>query len=40
MPTETIELMVDAGKATPGPAVAQKLGPIGINLGEVMNKIN
>jgi len=40
MPTETIDLMVDAGNAKPGPATAQKLGPLGINIGEVMNKIN
>ena len=40
MPIETIDLMVDAGKAVPGPAVAQKLGPMGINIGEVINKIN
>lgn len=40
MPTETIDLMVEAGKAAPNPAVAQKLGPLGINIGEVMNQVN
>ncbi len=37
---ETIDMLVDGGKATPTPAVAQKLGPMKINIGEVMNKIN
>ena len=40
MPIETLDLMVDAGNAKPGPATAQKLGPMGINIGEVMNKVN
>ena len=40
MPSETIDLMVDAGHAKPNPSIAQKLGPMGINIGEVMNKIN
>jgi len=37
---ETIQLMVEGGKATPNAAVAQKLGPMGINIGEVMNQVN
>ena len=37
---ETIELMVDGGKAAPSPAISQKLGPLGINIGEVMNRVN
>ena len=40
MAIETIQLMVEGGKAVPGPAIAQKLGPMGINIGEVMNKVN
>jgi len=40
VPSETISLMVEGGKATPGPAVAQKLGPMGMNMKEVMDRIN
>ena len=40
MPIETLDLMVDAGNAKPGPATAQKLGPMGVNIAEVMNKVN
>ena len=32
--------MVEAGKATPGQAVSQKLGPMGIKISDVMNKVN
>ncbi len=40
MPIESIDLLIEGGKAAPGPAVAQKLGPAGINIGEVMSRIN
>lgn len=40
MPTETLNLMVEGGKVSPNPVTAQKLGPLGINIGEVMNQVN
>lgn len=36
----TIKLLVDGGAMKPGPAVAQQLGPMGINLGKVISDIN
>jgi large subunit ribosomal protein L11 len=36
----TIKLLVDAGDMKPGPAVAQQLGPMGINMGKVISDIN
>ena len=35
-----LKLLVDGGKMTPGPAVAQQLGPMGINMGEVISQVN
>ena len=35
-----IKLLVDAGDMKPGPALSQKLGPAGINIGKVMQEIN
>ena len=35
-----IKLIVDGGAMVPGPAVAQQLGPMGINLGKVIADIN
>ena len=35
-----IKLLVEGGKMTPGPAVAQQLGPMGINIGDVISKVN
>ena len=35
-----IKLLVDGGSMSPGPALAQKLGPLGINMGLVISKIN
>ncbi|HLD15455.1 MAG TPA: 50S ribosomal protein L11 [Candidatus Nanoarchaeia archaeon] len=37
---EKIEMIVEGGKAAPGPAVAQKLGPMKINIGQVMSDVN
>ena len=36
----TIKLMVDGGDMKPGPAVAQQLGPMGINVMQVITAIN
>ncbi len=35
-----IKLLVEGGSMTPGPAVGQKLGPIGINIGKVIQEVN
>jgi large subunit ribosomal protein L11 len=35
-----IKLLVDGGNMTPGPAVAQQLGPMGINIGQVISDVN
>ena len=40
MPKEKIDMIIEGGKASPTPAVAQKLGPMKINISEVMQKIN
>ena len=35
-----IKLLIEAGNMKPGPAVAQKLGPLGINIGKVIQQVN
>jgi len=35
-----IKLIVDGGAMKPGPAVAQQLGPMGINIGKVIEDVN
>jgi large subunit ribosomal protein L11 len=35
-----IEMLIEGGKATPGPPLGPALGPIGVNVVEVANKIN
>ncbi len=35
-----IKLLIDGGDMKPGPAIAQQLGPIGINIGQVISKVN
>ena len=35
-----VKLLVEGGNMTPGPAIAQQLGPMGINIGQVISKIN
>jgi large subunit ribosomal protein L11 len=35
-----IKLLVEGGNMTPGPAVAQQLGPMGVNMGKVISDIN
>jgi large subunit ribosomal protein L11 len=35
-----VKLIVDGGSMKPGPAVAQQLGPMGINLGKVIEEVN
>lgn len=40
MPEKTIDLMVQAGKATAGPPLGPALGHLGINIGQVVSEIN
>jgi large subunit ribosomal protein L11 len=35
-----IKLLIDGGDMKPGPAIAQQLGPLGINIGKVISDIN
>ncbi|MBU0894386.1 MAG: 50S ribosomal protein L11 [Nanoarchaeota archaeon] len=35
-----IKILAEGGSMSPGPALSQKLGPVGINIGEVINKVN
>ena len=37
---KTIDVIVDGGKATAGPPLGPALGPMGINAGQVVAKIN
>jgi large subunit ribosomal protein L11 len=37
---ETIEALVDAGKASGGPPLGPALGPLGVNIGEIIDEIN
>jgi large subunit ribosomal protein L11 len=36
----TIKILVDGGAMKPGPAIAQQLGPMGINIGKVISDVN
>jgi len=35
-----INLLVEGGNMQPGPALSQKLGPTGINVGQIIQKVN
>jgi large subunit ribosomal protein L11 len=35
-----IKLLVEGGNMKPGPALSQKLGPIGININQIIQKVN
>lgn len=35
-----IKLLTEGGNLTPGPALSQKLGPVGISMGVVIQKVN
>lgn len=37
---KTIEALVDAGQATPGPPLGPQLGPLGVNIKRVIDEIN
>lgn len=38
--TKTIEALVDAGQANPGPPLGPALGPLGVNIKAVIDEIN
>jgi len=40
MAKETIEVLIEGGKATAAPPLGPALGPIGVNIGQVVGKIN
>ena len=40
MAKETIEVLIEGGKATAGPPIGPALGPLGINIGQVVSEIN
>jgi large subunit ribosomal protein L11 len=40
MAKETVEILIDGGKATPGPPLGPALGPLGINMMQVVEQIN
>ncbi len=35
-----IKLLVDGGNMKPGPAIAQQIGPIGLNMGKIISEVN
>lgn len=35
-----IKLIIDGGSMKPGPAIAQQIGPMGINMGKVIQEVN
>ncbi len=35
-----IKLLVEGGNMKPGPAIAQKIGPLGINMGKIIQDVN
>lgn len=35
-----VKILVEGGKATPGPPLGPALGPLGVNIGQVVAKIN
>lgn len=40
MAKETVDVMVEGGKATAAPPLGPALGPLGVNIGQVIAKIN
>ena len=37
---EKIEALVDGGKASAGPPLGPALGPLGVNIGQIVSEIN
>jgi large subunit ribosomal protein L11 len=40
MAKETVEILIEGGKATPGPPLGPAIGPLGINMMHVVEQIN
>ncbi|MBI2574532.1 50S ribosomal protein L11 [Candidatus Woesearchaeota archaeon] len=40
MATQTVQSLVEGGKATAGPPLGPSLGPLGVNIGQVVAEIN
>ena len=40
MAKETVEILIEGGKATPGPPLGPAIGPLGINMMQVVEQIN
>ena len=40
MPTQTVDALVPGGKATAAPPLGPALGPLGVNIGQVISEIN
>ncbi len=40
MPTQTVEALVEGGKASAAPPLGPALGPLGVNIGQVIAEIN
>lgn len=40
MPKQTVEAMVEGGKATAAPPLGPALGPLGVNIGQIISEIN
>ena len=40
MANETVEILIEGGKATPGPPLGPAIGPLGINMMQVVEQIN
>ncbi len=40
MPKKVVKVMIEGGKATPGPPLGPALGGLGLNMGQVVKEIN
>jgi len=40
MPKQTVDCLVEGGKASAGPPIGSSLGPLGVNVGQVVQDIN
>lgn len=40
MAKDTVEILIDGGKATPGPPLGPAIGPLGLNMMQVVEQIN
>ena len=40
MPEQVVEALVEGGKASAGPPLGPALGPLGVNIGQVISEIN